>query len=186
MGARQALAEKWLEPQIKVISLSTQAIRDFESLCVITPHSTLHSGLFHRCPQVSTQDSGLATKEAPPTPRHAPGRHEPLQGPMEHASVHPRPPSWSTGARVTRSHLLAPPWRLSQEEVAKGSRPSSCSSLCKALPKPLQFQKLQSLLFPGSQLPPFLPSSVGNREGQSLGNMRHQPLTQSFLISISL
>lgn len=101
MGARQALAEKWLEPQIKVVSLSSQVIRaDLSAglgrsvmLCVISLHSTSWSCLFHRCPHLSTQGSGP----------------ELLQGPLGSGISAPRHLSWNTGASINFSCLFLSP-----------------------------------------------------------------------------
>lgn len=114
MGARQALAEKWLEPQIKVIPLTIQAIRAdpsagserFVMLRVTSPHSTLCS-LFHRDPHLSTR----ARARAPPL--SCGGTHWCTLGLWAGA--------WKPGALSAASYS-GRSWRLSKEEASGRSQ----------------------------------------------------------------
>lgn len=120
----------------------------------MTPPSTLHSGLFPGCPRLSTLASGLATKEAPPTPV----RHEPLQGPAGHWASklehegHPQSPQ------------SPPPWRLSQEEIS-GRFQAQCLLLCLQGPSLASSISEPPVTFAPLLSPSCLPSSVGGKGG---------------------
>lgn len=173
MGARQALAEKWLEPQIKVILWSTRATRDLEGLC----HNPSLYVTFWALPWVSLPlYSGLWASN---------------KGGSPHLSE-ARAPAGSCGAlglqagtRGLSSVTTVTPTLEAESRGNFWQVPSPVLAPLPARPFLSLFNFRTSSHICPSALTPLSPILCGGKSrGRSPGNMRHQPLKQRFLMSI--
>lgn len=140
MGAKQALAEKWLEPRIKVIPLSTRVIRVDQSAGPRRPyddvyhflHSTLCSFLFHRGPSSPLYPRIWARSKGCSPPTRGLSLSRVL---WSQVSVNPRPLSWARnpGSLFATSTQLDTGGRFKRKFLAD-FRPNIWCSLCRALP----------------------------------------------------
>lgn len=138
MGAKQALAEKWLEPQIKVIPLSTQVVRVDQSAGPRRPYDGVYhfSSLYIMFLSLPQGSSPLY----PRIPARNKGRSPHTRGlslsrvPWSQVSVHPRPLSWARnpGSLSATSTQLDTGGQVKRKFLA-GSRPNVCHCLCRAL-----------------------------------------------------